>query len=103
MTNHRMRTAGVFALALLLACAGVRPLPAQTRQLLNYEAIHKPVHADRGMVASQNEVASTIGAQVLRDGGNAVDAAVATAFAMAVVLPRAGNIGGELANLCAQK
>jgi gamma-glutamyltranspeptidase / glutathione hydrolase len=91
---HRLRIAG--ALVAMLATAGsLSPAPAQTRQLLNYEAIHKPVHADRGMVASQNEVASAIGAQVLRDGGNAVDAAVATAFAMAVVLPRAGNIGGD--------
>jgi len=89
---HRARTVGVLLLALL----ALSPLAsAQTRQLLNYEAIHKPVHAERGMVASQNEVASEIGAQVLRDGGNAVDAAVATAFAMAVVLPRAGNIGGD--------
>lgn len=68
---------------------------AQTRQLLNYEEIHKPVVGERGMVASQNEAASEIGAQVLRDGGNAVDAAVATAFALAVTLPRAGNIGGD--------
>ncbi|WP_222565312.1 gamma-glutamyltransferase [Novilysobacter antarcticus] len=68
---------------------------AQTRQLLNYAAIHKPVHGEKGMVSSQNEAASDIGAQILRDGGNAVDAAVATAFAMAVTLPRAGNIGGD--------
>ena len=89
----RLRIAG--ALLAVMAMVVAPTLAAQTRQLLNYEAIHKPVHADRGMVVSQNEVASEIGAQVLRDGGNAVDAAVATAFAMAVVLPRAGNIGGD--------
>ena len=46
------------------------------------------------MVVSQSAIASEVGAQVLRDGGNAVDAAVATAFALAVTHPTAGNIGG---------
>lgn len=70
-------------------------VPAQTRQLLNYEAIHKPEAGSAGMVVSQNEAASRAGVQVLREGGNAVDAAVATAFVLAVTLPRAGNIGGD--------
>jgi len=47
-----------------------------------------------GMVASQNEMASRIGADVIKEGGTAIDAAVATAFALAVVHPTAGNIGG---------
>src|SRR5512132_1854909 len=46
------------------------------------------------MVTSQNEMASRIGADVIKEGGTAVDAAVATAFALAVVHPTAGNIGG---------
>jgi gamma-glutamyltranspeptidase / glutathione hydrolase len=53
-----------------------------------------PIRAQKGMVASQNEMASRIGADVIREGGTAVDAAVATAFALAVVHPTAGNIGG---------
>jgi gamma-glutamyltranspeptidase/glutathione hydrolase len=53
-----------------------------------------PVRSHGGMVASQNQMASQIGARVLEDGGTAVDAAVATAFALAVVHPSAGNIGG---------
>ncbi|MGE5360322.1 MAG: gamma-glutamyltransferase [Bacteroidales bacterium] len=54
----------------------------------------QPVRARLGMVVSQNEIASRIGRDVLADGGNAVDAAVATALALAVVHPTAGNIGG---------
>jgi len=53
-----------------------------------------PVRSKKGIVASQNEIASRIGADAIRDGGNAVDAAVATALALAVVHPTAGNIGG---------
>ena len=49
---------------------------------------------DRGMVVAQERLAAEAGAQVLRDGGNAVDAAVATAFALAVTHPIAGNLGG---------
>src|SRR5207248_8861855 len=53
-----------------------------------------PIRAKYGIVASQNETASRIGADVIRDGGTAVDAAVATAFALAVAHPTAGNVGG---------
>ena len=53
-----------------------------------------PVAAENGMVVSAQHLASRIGVQVLKDGGNAVDAAVAVGYALAVVYPAAGNLGG---------
>ncbi len=53
-----------------------------------------PVFAAQGMVASQEALATQIGIDILKQGGNAVDAAVAVGFALAVTLPRAGNLGG---------
>ncbi|HET7888114.1 MAG TPA: gamma-glutamyltransferase [Bradyrhizobium sp.] len=57
------------------------------------DAVHS-VAAEHGMVVAQEKIAARIGSDVLKRGGNAVDAAVATGFAMAVTYPRAGNIGG---------
>ena len=54
----------------------------------------RPVHAKKGMVVSVHQDASRVGASIMRQGGNAVDAAVATGFVLAVVHPAAGNIGG---------
>ena len=57
------------------------------------DSIHA-VSAEHGLVVAQEKIAARIGADILRQGGNAVDAAVATGFALAVTYPRAGNIGG---------
>jgi gamma-glutamyltranspeptidase/glutathione hydrolase len=62
--------------------------------VVTIESSSAPVRARFGMVLSQEARASNIGADVLREGGSAIDAAVATAFAMAVTHPTAGNIGG---------
>ena len=56
--------------------------------------VFHPVVARHGMVATEQELASKIGLDVLKSGGNAVDAAVAIGFALAVALPNAGNVGG---------
>jgi gamma-glutamyltranspeptidase/glutathione hydrolase len=61
---------------------------------LSLQAGNAPIRAKQGLVITQSDIASEIGFQVIRNGGNAVDAAVATALAMAVTHPTAGNIGG---------
>ena len=84
------------AAAILLIVASCLPAVAQERRIYTppaLDAVHA-VAAEHGMVAAQEKIAARIGADVLRRGGNAVDAAVATGFAMAVTYPRAGNIGG---------
>ena len=72
--------------ALLALLAGLAPLRSR--------AAMQPVHAPHAMVVSVQGLASQAGVDILRQGGNAVDAAVAVGFALAVVHPQAGNIGG---------
>jgi len=67
---------------------------AQEHTILSSRDIVHPVIGRRGMVATQEAAATRIGVQILKDGGNAVDAAVAVGFTLAVTLPRAGNLGG---------
>ena len=85
----------LIAASLALTLALPAPLAAQSRHLLEYPSIHSPTVGTRGMVVSQNAIASEVGAKILREGGNAVDAAIAVGFALSVTLPRAGNIGGD--------
>lgn len=100
--NHVLnRTAAALTLGLALlapmqaAAQTAAPTQAEPRALLNYPSIHHPVVSHGGMVVSQNVIASRVGADILAQGGNAVDAAVAVGFALAVTLPRAGNLGGD--------
>jgi gamma-glutamyltranspeptidase/glutathione hydrolase len=88
-----------FALCLFSALAvGALALapsaPAQNSRFASDILPAQPVIAHQGMVASQEAQATRIGVEVLQQGGNAVDAAVAVGFALAVTYPRAGNIGG---------
>lgn len=80
--------------AALLAVVISVAVTADRQPLLDSNTRFHPVISQKGMVVSQEMIASQVGADVLAKGGNAVDAAVATGFALAVTLPRAGNIGG---------
>jgi gamma-glutamyltranspeptidase/glutathione hydrolase len=62
--------------------------------IIDYRERFLPIAARNGMVVGPEQLASEVGAQILRQGGNAVDAAVATGFALAVTFPRAGNLAG---------
>ncbi|MCB9946346.1 MAG: gamma-glutamyltransferase [Rhodospirillaceae bacterium] len=84
--------------SLVLAAVTTFALPtvAHSQQAAIYSSLDRfhPVIAQNGMVASQEATATEVGVDILRRGGNAVDAAVAVGFTLAVTLPRAGNIGG---------
>lgn len=85
----------IFALLLVWQPVFSQSQGSATQSIIRYDSIHHPVAASGGMVVSQNEAASEVGRQILLAGGNAVDAAVAMGFALAVTLPRAGNLGGS--------
>ena len=110
MTLHPRLLLGSLALAVLTACstatapqaqapAATAPTATSATQAAaaaydwDMDVFH-PVVARNGMVARGQELAWQIGLNVLKSGGNAVDAAVAMGFALAVALPNAGNLGG---------
>ena len=61
---------------------------------IDYVSPFHPIESSSGMVVSQNDLSSQLGTEILNKGGNAVDAAVAVGFSLAITLPRAGNLGG---------
>ena len=81
------------ALAIVAALAAAPAWAQDAAIYSDMDRVH-PVYAAHGMVASQEALATEIGVDILKRGGNAVDAAVAVGFALAVTLPQAGNLGG---------
>jgi len=78
-----------------IAAQGTLPaMPVSDAPIIDYQNRYLPAYGKAGMVVSPEQLAGEIGLEILKQGGNAVDAAVATGFALAVTLPRAGNIGG---------
>ena len=93
MTRPMIRPLTALATAALIALAPSGLSAQEAAIYSSMDAVH-PVWAKSAMVSVQEAVAAEVGLQVLRDGGNAVDAGVAVALALAVTLPRAGNLGG---------
>ncbi|MBW4936229.1 gamma-glutamyltransferase [Marinobacter sp. F4206] len=90
-TRLRTRSGGLRVIAFILSITAA--IPASGQAILEGERFH-PVVAQHGMVATSHALATEVALQVLKDGGNAIDAAVTAGFALAVTQPRSGNIGG---------
>jgi gamma-glutamyltranspeptidase/glutathione hydrolase len=84
----------IFYLAVTSIIFFTWPAHGDEAPIIDYRDRFHPVASKGGMVVSQERLASQVGAGILAAGGNAIDAAVATGFALAVTLPQAGNLGG---------
>lgn len=82
----------VFCFVLVSSCSN--DVFAQDTPIFSHREIFHPVFAEQGMVVSQEAMATRVGVEILKAGGNAIDAAVGVGFALAVTLPQAGNLGG---------
>ena len=95
LIKHRPRIATTLTLAILFSfvVSSFAPLNVQIVPTVS-AASREPVRAKNGIVASTNQLASQVGVDIMKQGGNAVDAAIGVAFALAVTHPAAGNLGG---------
>ncbi|WP_220756029.1 gamma-glutamyltransferase [Shewanella colwelliana] len=84
----------IIAISLSLPLISGQFVHANESSIYSNSATVQPIWAKHGMVSSQEALATHVGVDILKQGGNAVDAAVAVGFALAVTLPRAGNLGG---------
>ena len=85
----------LLTLCLFTASSGwARDTTADEPLIIDFKERFLPTVARHGMVAGPEQLATEIGSHILQQGGNVVDAAVATGFALAVTYPRAGNLGG---------
>jgi gamma-glutamyltranspeptidase / glutathione hydrolase len=92
------RVLSSFVIAFLIAASTtaptLRPLSSFTEPTAAAAASRDPVRARHGIVASTSQIASQVGVDIMKRGGNAIDAAIAVALALAVTYPAAGNLGG---------
>ncbi|MEL6693992.1 MAG: gamma-glutamyltransferase [Pseudomonadota bacterium] len=92
---HRPLSCLAILAALIAAPASLHAQNASGGQaVMSFDTRHHDVIAESGMVSAQDGIAAKVGRDILAQGGNAIDAAVATGFALAVTHPQAGNLGG---------
>lgn len=94
MTRHKLLTLGLSLALLLSVVTAPITLPPVSVVSRTEAASRPPIRGKHGMVSSVSEIASQVGVEIMKRGGNAVDAAVAVGLALAVVWPSAGNLGG---------
>ncbi len=94
--SHKVLVKKLLAATLLLAFLSSNTSTGDEEKapIINYKTRFLPEIGKNGMVVGPEKLAAEIGLSILKDGGNAIDAAVATGFALAVTYPRAGNLGG---------